>query len=732
MNMRRRNLYKILPLLMFVSCVDNSNFDPSLISASLKARYVRTSQDTFTCPSAGAKSFIFNITSIDTPWKFTDLISWTSVNPTEGTQSASISFDVEENLSGDTERLGVFYLASASEDWDYSAPMTVSQPAATPYATPDNTSITLNGASSSGTMNIKSNCTWTITSNATWFKVDVNEAGTAFSYSIDENLANASRSTTLTINHESKKLAKISVMQKAAGITMETSTLQFENTAGAYELTITSEAAWTASTSQNWIQVDPTSGNAGTSKITVSALQNSAIGDRSGYVYLNIGGNRVVEIPVKQRGIYIEFGAQSITFSADEETKSIHVGSNTTWTISSCPSWVTVSPQSGEGGKDITIVAADNPNVTSRSGVIKATQAGLNLTAELTVSQLGKTFNYGDSQLNCSDKDQTLKIMVTTTGKWTAKSNNNWITITPSSNTGNGELSVHVTENGADDSRTGSITLTIGDKSYDVIIVQSGKYFTVNCKENSFGSTGAKLDIEVVTNDSWTASVVNNPSWITLSQKNGIGNANFTATIADNPSVNSRSATITLTTAHDKSVKIQISQAARYLIVDHQNLSFFAVGGTSEDVTISTDGQYSITRSASWFTVNEKGNGVFNVTASENTTKEVREGTITIKLIDLQEGTYSITMPILQTADGANFIIVGYGDDKNWDIEASASVTITVTGYGTDKNWDSNAQSTNLTVTITGFTGDKNWDTVTSSSGSISFDGYSSDYNWGN
>lgn len=731
MSMRRRTTYLILPLLMLVSCVD-SDFDPSLLSASLQARYVRTSQDAFSCYSASAQSFSFTITSIDTPWRFADLISWTSVNPTEGSQSASISLDVEENPSGNTDRLGVFYLKSVSEDWDFSTPMTVSQPAATPYATPDNTSITISGATGSGSMNVRSNCTWTITSSTTWLKAEVDQTGTAFSYAVDENLTNVSRSATLTISHESKKLAMISVTQRAAGITMETTTLQFENTAGAYELTVNSEAAWTASTSQNWIQVNPQSGNAGTSKITVSALQNAAVGDRSGYVYLSIGGNRVVEIPIKQRGIYIEFGAQSLSFSADGETKNIHISSNTNWTITSYPSWVTVSPQSGEGGKDITLVAADNPNVTSRSGVIKATQAGLNLVSELSVSQPGKTFNYGDSQLNCSDKEQTLKITVTTTGKWAAKSNNNWITVTPSSHTGNGELSVHMTENGTDDSRTGSITLTIGDKSYDVTIIQSGKYFTVNYKENSFGSTGANLAIEVITNDSWTASVVNNPPWITLSQKNGTGNANFTATIADNPSVNSRSATITLTTAHDKSVKIQILQAARYLTVDHQNIPFFAAGGTSENVTISTDGQYSITHSATWFTINEKGGGVFNVTATKNTTKEVREGAITIKLTDLQEGTFSITLPILQTADGANFIIVGYGDDKNWDIGANASVTVTVTGYGTDKNWDSNTQGTNLTVTITGFTGDKNWDIVTTSSGNISFDGYSSDYNWEN
>ena len=424
-----------------------------------------------------------------------------------------------------------------------------SQPAATPYATPNQTSVQLSGTAGGGTISVTSNCSWTVSSDKTWLTVTQNGDKISISYNAEENQTNASRTATISLNFNSRRLASVTVTQKAAGISMETSTLQFENTAGAYELTLTSEAAWTASTSQTWIEVNPTSGNAGQSKITVSALSNASISDRTGYVYLYIGGNKVVEIPIKQRGIYIEFDSPSLSMGCDGETKTVHLGSNTTWTISSYPEWLTVSPLSGEGPLDITIKAADNPNVAERSGVIKATQAGLNLTAQLTVTQSGKTFTYGDSQISCSDKDQTIKVNITTSGKWTAKTTDTWLSVTPTSYTGSTQLSIHVNENGTDDSRTGKVTLTIGDKSYDISIVQSGKYFTVNYKENSFGSTGATLAIEVTTNDSWTASVQNNPSWVTLSQKNGSGNASFTATIADNPSVNSRSATIVLTTA---------------------------------------------------------------------------------------------------------------------------------------------------------------------------------------
>lgn len=730
--MRERRRYLIIPLLLLTGCGDSVDFDSSAFRPSLQARYVRVSNDTFHCLNADATHFDFAITSIDTPWSFSDVLSWMTVSPLSGSQSADITLGVEENLSGDMERVGVFYLNSFADDWEYTAPISVSQPAATPYASPEKTGISLNGTSGNGTISVIGNCRWTALSDAPWLTVSENEDRTAVSYTIEENQGNVSRTATISLNLDAERLAYVAVTQKAAGITMETSTLQFENTAGAYELTLSSEAAWTASTSQDWLEVAPSSGNAGQSKITVSALPNASVSDRSGYVYLYIGTKKVVEIPVTQRGLFLAFGLPSLSLGADGETGTIPVISNTTWTISSYPEWLTISPLSGNGSQDITVKAEDNPNVTERSGVIRATQDGLNLPAQLTVRQAGKTFGYGDSQISCSDKEQTISIDVTTTGKWTAGTIDSWLSVTPDSHTGSTQLSIHVDENGTDDSRTGIVTLTIGNKSYDIRIVQSGKYFTVNYKDHSFGSTESSLAIEVVTNDSWMASVQNDPSWISLSKTSGTGNADFTATIADNPSVNGRSATIVLSTVHDKSVKIQISQAARYLTVDHRLISFFAVGGTSEDITISTDGAYSITGSDAWFRVTEKAHGLFNVTATENTTKQIREGSITIKLTDLKEGSHSLSIPVLQTADGAKFFIMGYDEDKNWDIAADASVALTVTGYGSDKNWDSVTPNTDLTITISGYTGEKNWDTATSSSGSVSFDGFPSDKNWGN
>ena len=730
--MRRRLLYIFAIITIIAGCSDSVEYNPEEFYPSLAARYLRVSQKEFNLDNAHAASKTFRVSSIDTPWGFTDVMDWISLSLTNGNQNADILMSVSENKSGDNKRLGIFYLESRADDWGYNIPLSVYQPAATPYATPEKTNITITGAAGSQEIKVSSNCTWTCTENASWLSIQKNENGTSITITAEENLTNASRTESIGLHLDNRKLSTISVTQKAAEVTLETNTLTFENTAGAYEIKLVSEASWTATTSQSWLEVSPSSGNAGETKLRISAIDNTGISDRSGYVYIAIGGTKVIEIPVTQRGLYIEFAEADVAFTSEEEEQTIRINSNTSWTIDSCPEWLTVAPMSGNGSQDISIKAKDNPNVTARTAKIIALQAGLSLSSELNVSQAGKSFEYGQSVIECSDKKQEIKVNVTTTGKWTAISNDTWLTVSPTSMTGSSELILNLEENVSDNSRTGTITLTIGNKEFTISVIQAGKYFTIDYGETAFGSTGATLSIEVSTNDSWTAKVESNASWISLSQTSGSGNASFKATIADNPSVNKRSATIVLTTVNNKSLRIPIEQAARYMTVDHQSVTFFAVGGTSEDITISTDGKYSITCSASWFSATEKGDGVFNVTAQENTTKEVREGTLTIAMTDLKEGTYSITMHVLQSADGASFIIIGYDSDKDWDIGADASATLTVVGYGTDKNWDSNPQTTGLTVTITGFSEDKNWDSKTTTSGSVSYQGYSGDNNWNN
>lgn len=752
--MKHKTIYILFFLIALVGCSDTADYNPGKYRPSLKAKYLSLSQKEFDLPDAGTHIRNFTVTSMGTPWGFTEVMDWVALSKTQSTKTETVSLTVTENFSGDESRLGVFFLESKDYEWNFKSPVSVFQPAAIPYAVPEISNVTFTGGASSQSIWVMSNCTWGYLTYDSWLTATKDEESGTLIINATENLWDYAREGYITITFNGEYMASIYVIQRAAEVSMETNTLTFENTAGTYELTLESEVSWTATTSHTWLNVSPDSGSAGESTLKITASANTSIYDRTGYVYIKVGDINKVEIPVRQRGLYIEFETNAMEFGAEGGEQDILIASNTSWEIvlplfaSSTPeimtivttpvdptesnSWFTVSPMSGERDGYVKVTVAENPNVSSRTATITATQTGLNLSDTFVITQRGKVFNYGDvSIFQCSDKGQSLVVNVTSDGKWEATSNDSWISVSPESMTGNADLVITIEENTTDDTRTGTVTLTIGDQSYTLTVKQTGKYFTIQYTGSQFTSKGTSLSIDVITNDSWTARVEGNPSWITLSQTSGEGDVSIVATLADNLSVNDRTATIIIETPHGQSLKIPVSQAARYMTLDCQSVQFFAGGGTSQDIKITTDAQYSITCSDTWFYVTEKGNDVFCVTAEENPAKKQRDGFVTVAMTDLKEGTYSINLPVVQAPNGASFTVIGYGDDNNLDLGAGETITLTVTGFGTDTNWDTPGGSTGLAVTITGYNDERNFDSESSStSGSISNGGYGSDNDW--
>jgi len=635
---------------------------------------------------------------------------------------------VTENKSGDDARTGIFYLKADISDWKYESAISVTQAGATPTIELSKSEIDFTGTANTETITVSANCSWSATSSADW--LNVSQKDNTITVSVSGNETNSNRTAVVSVTHSgtSNTTTNLTVRQAPASINASTEALVFNNTASSVNVTIQAEASWNASTSSNWIEISPTSGTAGSSTMKVSVSPNTSTSERTGYVNLFIGGDQRIQIPVKQRGIYLETEQSKLSFGAAGGTQNLSVLSNTNWTVSSVPSWVTVSPNSGEGDRTIKVTVSENPNTANRSGVIHLTQTGLNIDVAVTVNQTGKTFDVNTTVLNFEDKQSTQSIDIKTDGTWTASVSDSWITISPTTASGNSTLSVTVSENTSDDERAGQVVIIMADKSATINVVQKGKYFTVSNSLLTYTSKGGTIDISISTNDTWSAKVEDGSTWLTLSKTNGSGNVDVKVTASDNPSVNNRTATLLFETTHNQKVRVVVTQDARYLKVDTRELLFYSKGGTSEAVTISTDGTYKITCSDSWFSVNQSGN-IFTVTATENPDKDSRIGTITIALSDLQEGTYALTLTVTQLNYGGSFLRKDYDDDQNWDNMGNSTGSLTITGYGTDKNYDTNTTS-GTTLSVSGYQSDKNWDESSNSGVTVSVTGYSSDKNF--
>lgn len=744
--MKHIGIYIILALL-FVGCSDKYSGELGL-KPTLTPRYIKVSPTSLTFAANPSYTQSVSIETMETPWKIDNGLNWVSLSSTSGKSTTSVNINASENTDGSKARTGVFYVQADVNDWNYETGVAVSQAAATPYINVSRTTVTLKGAACSTTIDVTSNCTYEISESAEW--LSTSQKGNTITLTASANETNEYRNATIMLSHDGSysATAKITVTQAPASINATTETLTFENTAGEADVNITSEANWTASTSYSWINVSPENGEAGTSTIKISVSPNTSVEERNGYVVLSIGNKERIQIPIKQRGIYIETDKSECNFDASTGTQTIQIRSNTSWQISNLPTWISVDKTNGSGNAEIKVIVEDNPNTTERDGEFLISQSGLSAQAIVKVHQKGKSFDVTSTTLTFTDKQETQNVSIATDGSWQASANVDWITVSPKEANGDATLCISVSENNTDNERTGKVTVIMADVSAIIAVVQKGKYFTIDNNLLNFTSKGGKLGVTMTTNASWKARMGANIDWLTVSPLSGSGNSEIAISASDNPSVNDRSTNVYID-ALGRNVNVLVTQKARYLTIDTNELLFYSKGGTSNNVTISTDGEYSIDSQDNWLTINEKGN-TFTVSASENTTKEARIGHITITLTDLKQGSYAVTLTVTQLNYGGTFLRKDYEEDKDYDHSGTSSGSLTITGFGEDSNYDTNSQSgtklsvvsfksdaswdssttSSAKVSITGYNQDKNLDSNTNSSGTVNKDGYSNDNNW--
>ena len=162
----------------------------------------------------------------------------------------------------------------------------------------------------------------------------------------------------------------LEVRQESPEYSLSESSLAFRNTAGTKTVTLYCDLGWTASTTDSWIQVSPSSGSAGTVELSVSVTENGGVEERSGAVNLHVDGDFLIEIPVKQSGLYMDMTESRFDFESGAASRTVSMSTNLSfWNVLEKPSWVSVSPESGEAGEHtLTINVEDNPNTTKREG----------------------------------------------------------------------------------------------------------------------------------------------------------------------------------------------------------------------------------------------------------------------------------------------------------------------------------------------------------------------------
>lgn len=715
------NIFLVLGLIILNGCKDS--FDgTSNLYPDLTGQYLLVSNTNFTHSSADAFEDNFDVESSGTSWQFTLPANWIHLSQSYGDSSSSIRMDGDENTSGDG-RTSVFYLESAESALNLSKGMSVSQGGVEPTLSIDRTNLSFSGKGGETIVTVIANCEWNAKCLAEW--VSLSTVGSNdLNVSVTENPSEEYRQTTVYLNYGDAKTIPISVTQYPSSISSSEAFLKFPNVASKYNITITSEVAWEASVSDNWLSITPQFGMAGETIVSIEAAPNTSVNERFGYIAFSTGEQERFQIQIQQDGLFLET-EDKITFRSLQSSQEITVKSNTSWEVLSAPKWVSCSPSSGTGTSQLQLTVSDNDSLDSREGTIIIGQKGLSLSCEIKVVQSGRTLAPGTLLLEFSDKAGQLDFELQSDGPWSSTCSEEWFFATPVSGNGDHSITVTVDENKDYSSRSGRLSYSFGSQTKDVEVKQEGKYFQIENTSLDFSSKGGEHTLFLTTNESWKAEIPGNPGWVSLSGFSGNGDKEIQIKVSDNPSVNPRSADIIITPANGQGISIKVAQAARTLSVSAESILFYSAGGVSEYVAITTDGTYSIDCDSSWIQIKEESGGFF-VECEKYREPESRSAKIVISLTDLKEGSLSLQLAVIQIGEGCSFIVNGYPEDQNWSDFGNSTLSFSITTFTTDQSWDSTQEPT-ISIQIQGFNTTHDWNSKENEDLDFKLEGYDSE-----
>ena len=140
-------------------------------------------------------------------------------------------------------------------------------------------------------------------------------------YNVTATYDAATKKWTLTIT---------GITDEEISITCDKDKLEFPATAGDLTVNLTANAAWTATSAEDWITVDPDSGEAGQVSVKITVKENTAPGTRTGIVTFTAkdGDNeKSVEVEVTQEGVELsiecEQTALNVPAAGKEQTVNL-------------------------------------------------------------------------------------------------------------------------------------------------------------------------------------------------------------------------------------------------------------------------------------------------------------------------------------------------------------------------------------------------------------------------
>lgn len=143
------------------------------------------------------------------------------------------------------------------------------------------------------------------------------------------------------------------------------------------------------------------------------------------------------------------------------------------------------------------------------------------------------------------EEEGSFNILIQSNSDWQIVENSDWLYTDPIAGTNIDSILVYYENNINGIQRTTSITVLCSDLSETVTVTQDGAtpYLSVTPPNQAVGSEEGNTTFEITSNINW--SITDDADWLVVSPSNGSNDDTITADYEENPTIDSRTATIT-------------------------------------------------------------------------------------------------------------------------------------------------------------------------------------------
>ena len=362
---------------------------------------------------------------------------------------------------------------------------------------------------------------------------------------------------------------------------------------------------------------------------------------------------------------YLSVYPRDFEFGNGEETQSGSISTENAWSFTSVPSWLTLSPASGNSDAEFSATSQANETASSRTAVFYLTANGSDWSKRraITASQYAASpfFEFVDLENNylyLSGEPHKITINVNTNIEDLATKiayGEDWL----SASYENKQLTITVNGNDEGTQRSGRVEL------WSSTFSKGGKIYITQYKPNlsfneitslSFNADGGTQTVKVSSDLPWLAQ--SNESWIEISPSNGNeGDNQIKITALPSYQSGNRSGKVLFYHKENQSDvgSISVSQTGRYINVSPSSVTLSASENSSDKISIESNIGWIIDSHPEWLSFSDKsgdrGESTITLTASKNNSLNSRSGTVIIK----DSGSGGIESRVSVTQNGLDF-----------------------------------------------------------------------------